>query len=485
MRTKLKNGESMHTNKRILLVSDLGPSSQFAGGLVMTDLINTLSTEYEIDLILFNSYPEEYKFELPANSKVSIFGKPGERLPSTGNRLLSEIIGLLFEISITRKWLKSSKKIIQKEIQSGKYDDVFFILQGQFMPRLAAELDLSKMRVFSQYWDPLEWHAQNYNLSSRAVKKLRDAYVRFESNSDLNLLVPSEGMKEAVALRSKVKSKFIHVVYPPAQSLTYQGELPSNILEATNKKSILFVYAGGLYAVDAIKVFIEALELIDFQINGQEINFLVISSEIDALTVTSPNVILSNRLSADVVNRILGEADLSILPYPFDAPILTQQAFPSKFPTYSKHAKNLLLIAPSESSLMLFAKENNLCVGVVSTLSKSGIASELLYLFSNNNQADQSVEIEKIYQKYFTHEVFTSQIQNIFKLQESKALIGKPINYLIKPNVEEFTKINRFARSIKPSLRLLGRIFSQRNLIRRIIRLMISKRMKSNLRGGA
>jgi hypothetical protein len=111
---KSKNGESMQTEKRILIVSDLGPSSDFAGGLVMTDLINTLSTEYEIDLILFNSYPEEYNFELPANSKVAIFGKPGERLPSTGNRILLEIIGLLFEISITRKWLKSSKKIIQR-----------------------------------------------------------------------------------------------------------------------------------------------------------------------------------------------------------------------------------------------------------------------------------------------------------------------------------------------------------------------------------
>jgi hypothetical protein len=485
MRIKSKNGESMDTSKRILLVSDLGPSSQFAGGLVMTDLINALSTEYEIDLILFNSYPEEYKFELPAKSKVVIFGKPGERLPTTGNRILSEIIGLLFEISITRNWLKSSKKIIQKEIQSGKYVDVFFILQGQFMPRLAAELDLSKVRVFSQYWDPLEWHAQNYNLSSRAIKKLRDAYIRFESNRDLNLLVPSEGMKEAVALRSKIKPKYIHVVYPPAQSSKYQGELPSNILEVINKKSNLFVYAGGLYAVDAIKVFIEALELIDFQINGQEINFLVISSEIDALTVTSPNVILSKRLSADMVNRILGEADLSILPYPFDAQILTQQAFPSKFPTYSKHAKNLLLIAPSESSLMLFAKENNLCVGVVSTLSKSGIASELLYLFSYNNQANQSVEIEHIYQKYFTHEVFTSQIRNIFDLKESEALIAKPVSYLIKPNMEAFTKINRFARLIKPLLRFLGRISSRRNLIRRTIRFMISKRMKSNTRGGA
>jgi hypothetical protein len=267
--------------------------------------------------------------------------------------------------------------------------------------------------------------------------------------------------------------------------LKYQGELPSNILEVLNKKSKLFVYAGGLYAVDAIKIFIEALELIDFQINGQEISFLVISSEIDALTVTSPNVILSKRLSANMVNRILGEADLSILPYPFDAPILTQQAFPSKFPTYSKHAKNLFLIAPPESSLMLFAKENNLCVGVVSTLSKSGIASELRYLFSNKNQADQSVKIQKIYQKYFTHDVFARQIRNIFNLKESEGLFGKSISYVIKPNVESFSRINRFARLIKPFLRLLRRMSSRRNLIRRIIRFMISRRIKSNTRGGA
>lgn len=472
----------MHANKTILIVSDLGPSSEFAGGLVMIDIIKVLSEEYKIDLILFNSYPEEYKFELPPDSKVKVFGKPGERMPSTGNRILSEFIGLLFEGLITRKWLKSSKKLVQAEIKSEKYVDVFFILQGQFMPRLAAELDLSTLRVFSQYWDPLEWHVQNYNLSRRTMKKLRDAYIRFESNSNLNILVPSEGMKEAVALRSEVEPKCIHVVYPPAQSLKYQGELPSNILEVINKKSIFFVYAGGLYAVDAIKVFIEALALIDFQINGQEINFLIISSEVDALTVTSPNLILSRRLSADMVNRILGEADLSILPYPFDSPILTQQAFPSKFPTYSKHAKNLLLIAPSESSLMLFAKENNLQVGAVSTLSKSGIASELLHLFSNKNLAEQSVTIQKIYQKYFTYEVFRSQIRDIFNLQELESLIGKPISYMIKPNVESFSRINRFARLIKPLLRFLARIISRRNFIRRIIRFMISKRMKSNTR---
>lgn len=482
---KSKNGESMHANKNILIVSDLGPSSEFAGGLVMIDLIKVLSEEYKIDLILFNSYPEEYTFELPADSNVMVFGKPGERLPATGSRILSEFIGLLFEGSVTKKWLKSSKKLIQTEIKSEKYVDVFFILQGQFMPRLAAELDLSTLRVFSQYWDPLEWHAQNYNLSRRTLRKLRDAYIRFESNSDLNVLVPSEGMKEAIAFRSKIEPKCIHVVYPPAQSLKYQGELPSNILEVINKRSIFFVYAGGLYAVDAIKVFIEALELIDFQINGQEINFLIISSEVDAITVTSPNVILSKRLSADMVNRILGEADLSILPYPFDSPILTQQAFPSKFPTYSKHAKNLLLIAPSESSLMLFAKENNLCVGTVSTLSKSGIASELLHLFSNKNQADQSVIIQTIYQKYFTHEVFSSQIRDIFNLQDLEASIGQPISYVIKPNMESFSRINRFARLIKPFLRFLRRISSRRNLIRRIIRFMISRRIKSNTRGGA
>jgi hypothetical protein len=134
---------------------------------------------------------------------------------------------------------------------------------------------------------------------------------------------------------------------------------------------------------------------------------------------------------------------------------------------------------------MLFAKENNLCAGVVSTLSKSGIASEILYLFSNNNQANQSVKIEKIYQKYFTHDVFTSQIRDIFNLKESEALIEKPINYVIKPDVEAFSIINRFARLIKPLLRFLGRISSRRNLIRHIIRFMISKRMKLNKRRGA
>ena len=107
---KSKNGESMHANKNILIVSDLGPSSEFAGGLVMIDIIKVLSEDYKIDLILFNSYPEEYKFELPANSKVMVFGKPGERMPATANRILSEFIGLLFEGSITRKWLKISKK---------------------------------------------------------------------------------------------------------------------------------------------------------------------------------------------------------------------------------------------------------------------------------------------------------------------------------------------------------------------------------------
>lgn len=472
----------MYTNKRILFVSDLGPSSEFAGGLVMIDLINVLSTEYEIDLILFNSYPEEYSFELPANSRVMIFGKPGERLPSIENRILSEITGLLFERLITRKWLKSSERIIQEEIKSGKYADVFFILQGQFMPRLAAELDLRKIRVFSQYWDPLEWHAQNYNLSRRTIKKLRDAYIRFESNSDLNMLVPSEGMKETVALRSKIESKYIHVVYPPAQSLKHEGELPSNILEVINKKNNLFVFAGTLYATDAIKAFIQALELIDFQINGKEIHFLIISSQVDTLKVTSPNVILSKRLSADRINQILGKADLCILPYPFDSPILTQQGFPSKFPTYSKHAKNLFLIAPTESSLMLFAKENSLFIGAVSTLSKSGIASELLHIFSNDNQSKQFETVQKIYQKYFTHDVFTNQIRDIFNLKESGTLIGKPINYVIKPNVETFSRINRFARLIKPFLRSLGRISSRKNLVRRIMRRMISKRMKSNTR---
>jgi hypothetical protein len=172
-----------------------------------------------------------------------------------------------------------------------------------------------------------------------------------------------------------------------------------------------------------------------------------------------------------------------VLPYPFDNPILTTQAFPSKFPTFAKHARNLLVIAPETSSLMTFSRENKLFIGTVTNLSRSSIASEIRHIFSNNNAEIQSRSINEVYKMNFTWEKFENQIESIFQVKNNHGTERQDtFIHSVTPNKSGISEFNRFARFVNKTAKIIRRIVVFREIPRRIMVRMISRRMAFNTR---
>ena len=444
------NGTRMNRNKNLLIVSDEGPADIFSGGLVLRHMLYQLESNFEMDLVLFSSIMKSYAFKFPEKSTVNIFEKPAERFIKINNRFISELIGLLFEVFVYKPWKRKAKSRLKKIFTSKKYDCVLLILQGQFLPRLVANFAFEGAQVIVQYWDPSEWHIQSYNLGTYQSLKLKKSLKKIDSCISKNIIVPSEGMKNSISGRTNKNKNEIFVVYPPAQTFSEATEIPfelSNITTRTNTK--VFMYAGALYAKDAINIFLDALELLEYKVGTQNICMLIISDEIDGITRDSPFLFKFKRLNPDVVSKVLNLTDLALLPYPFFNEILVEQAFPSKFPTYCANCKNIFILAPENSSIMKLAREEGISAGVVATLSAISVASEISYLFSENRDLIQRKIISSISEEKFSEKVFRQQLEVIF---EVKLESFTPVNYTevkVSPVRSAVNLLNFFVRKLR------------------------------------
>ncbi|MEI6021041.1 MAG: hypothetical protein WCR21_07920 [Bacteroidota bacterium] len=135
--------------KKILVIGDHGPAEFFAGGAVMKEMFQYLYSNFEIDLIVFNSFPFPYTFQLPSESTLKVRSKMAERQPNFKGSFTRAVSGYLIEYFMIKPWIKKNKELIEKQLVNLNYDKVLIFLQGQIMPRLVSELNFGVLPVFN------------------------------------------------------------------------------------------------------------------------------------------------------------------------------------------------------------------------------------------------------------------------------------------------------------------------------------------------
>ena len=457
MTAKLSLG-GQNKMKKFLFISDLGPSELFSGGLVMSSICQILDSASDIDFVIMNSNQDSYHFTHTAQSNVWIFDKPGEKFPKLPKHI-RELFGRAFELIIAKRWIRVNAKNINQIIIKKDYDAIFLVIQGNWMPRLLENLERGAIQTIIQYWDPVEWHIDNYNLSRFSATKLIRSLIALESIPEVKIMVPSEGMAEAICERSSGELPQVFVLYPPGQRIDPRHSLDMVFENIRENTEILITFAGALYAKDAVLKFIEALEMIDYKIGERQVALALISSDVETITSKHKNLYLFPRTPPAQVSLLLKNSDMALLPYPFFNEKLTSQAFPSKFSTYALNCKNIFIISPEKSSLVKFARKSGIKAGIVTTLSAGFIVSELKYLFQEPQRIEQEKALLNISSKVFDEKLFTSKIKEIFRVESNLLRKASYLSYRVSQSRTSLTKWNTFFRRIAPFIQLFFKIF--------------------------
>jgi glycosyltransferase involved in cell wall biosynthesis len=449
--------------KRLLVISDYGPSELFAGGLVLKNELAALEKSFFIDYLLFSPHPESYSFRASIPGETYGISKPGERMPLISTKFLKELFGILYQQILISPYVKKQADYLSELISKQNYDVVFVTLEGSQVPQIVALANFQKSKIYLQYWDSEKWWSEVHNFSDYSYKKMMVAYAKIESLELLEkVLVPSLGMRRILENRSPGMKSKVEVIYPPSSSEDFAREIPDELADFLSQKDVNILFSGSLYAIAEIKQFIRALNSVDWKISGKSIGLTMLCAvSPDDQLLSSEHIYLGGRVSPQFVNLVASKVNLLFLPYPLDKATISDSSFPSKLAMYCYHLKNILVIAPKGSSLNEFLVQNNLDQFIVRDSLEASVVNQLINFVENNSlRKDQIAAVSKAYSIHFSKQVFNTRILKIFNVQTERTNIDHQIAKFT-PTGNLVITLNLLGRRFLSILR-----FCKRNLFR-------------------
>jgi|GEM_PF-6694757 len=447
--------------KKLLVISDYGPSELFAGGLVLNNQLAVLENSFFIDYLLFSPHPDSYSFKAASPARVYSISKPGERMPLIRSSLFKELFGITYEQVLLNPYIKKQANFLSKLLSENNYDSVFITLEGSQVPQIVSLANFQKSKIFLQYWDSEEWWAEVHNFSNYSYQKMMLAYSQIESSEKLErVIVPSIGMQSVLEERSpKLRGK-IEVLYPPSSSEDFSGEIPSQLEEFLSRNDVNIMFSGSLYANSEIKQFMSALEGVNWNISGKSIGLIMFCAvSVYDYMPSSRNIYYGGRVPPQVVNQVATRANLLFLPYPLTNIAISKSSFPSKLGMYCLHRKNIFVIAPGDSSLGIFLTQNHLDQFLVTDALERSVIRQLTKFIENESAGkEQIIAVANTYSKYFSKQVFAGRFLQIFGLDPVRANVDHESTEFV-PHGNFVIKLNLVGRRILSVLRYMKRTF--------------------------
>ena len=453
--------------KKLLVISDYGPSDLFAGGLVLNNQLAVLENSFFIDYLLFSPHPESYSFKVARPARIYSISKPGERMPLIRSKLLKELFGSVYERGLLHPYIKKQASFLSKILSEENYDSVFITLEGSQVPQIVSLAKFQNSKIFLQYWDSEEWWAEVHNFSHYNYQRMMKAYDRIESMEKIErVIVPSIGMRNVLEERSPKMHAKIEVLYPPSSSEEFSEEISEPLEAFLSRNDVNIVFSGSLYASAEIKQFIRALEGVNWNISGKSIGLVMFCavSVYDYMPVSS-NIYYGGRVPPQFVNQVAGRADLLFLPYPLTNSAISKSSFPSKLGMYCFHKKNIFVIAPGESSLAAFLVQNRLDQFLVTDdLERSVIGQLTKFIEEDSVRNEQIVAVSHTYSKYFSKQIFLGRVFQIFGVEPFRANLDHEFAQFV-PSGNFVVKLNFLGRRLLSVLRYLKRTFLGKRLL--------------------
>jgi hypothetical protein len=438
---------------KVLLISDYAPTESNSGGIVMAQQLYFLRQFYNVDILVYSSEERTYDALSMESGQIYHRIKLGERVLRVRSNKIKRILEYLFSVTILKLWLKLEKKYLRKILKEQKYDEILISVQGLFMAKLLCDVNFPKDSVILQYWDPDHWWAEQHNFSKQLSKEINQVHVLMErADYTSKIFVPSEGMANAICERSGIENSKLRVLYPADKFPSNKVDPPIVFNQIRKSFSKVIVMAGATYALTEIQLMLEVIEELNLDRPNDEIQLVFIGPDgisLDSrfLNQSKGFVHLLGRLSVAETDACLRVADINFLPYPFWNRVLVEQSFPSKFSKYLGSAQNILIAAPSYSSLSILLKSYSLFEGVVNTLSKTNLKREITLLMENEFYADQQLfKLNLIREELFSQDVFEEKLKSAFKCRNKNYENIEIVNVTITPGR---TWVNTFNSSVR------------------------------------
>lgn len=359
---------------RLLVISVIPPTFDTSGGIMMChqdDIIKNVDVSYYVTNCRgLYRIPSEYKCQ----NRSYCF------LPKT----ISVFRNITRKLNIIVRWVSqlTEKVIINQAVKLGrknKIDKILAIIQDEPIIMTAHKIaEILDVPILTQVWDDPTWSINlvNKSINSKISLKKFDQLI----SSSKACATASTDMAQSYNMKYGVKT------------YTLLGSLPSKLIHKpltkinSIKGKILIGYAGQLYAKNEWDSFLQALDSLNWRINGKEVEIWLFGN-FKNLNFGQRPIINMGYLSQPQVIDKLSKCSFCYLPYWFsdDYRIIAKTSFPSKLSTYLASGVPVFYHGPLYASVCKFLIRYN-AAKICDSMETYGIHKCISELMGNKNQ---------------------------------------------------------------------------------------------------
>jgi hypothetical protein len=314
-----------------MLVSDIAPTEQFTGGIVLEQIMKSLECS-RIDLrILVDAQIKDYRISKLSNyGDISWFAKPNENWTGIPKFLAKQ--GERF----AKKESSAIASILLREISRNRPDHLIFVIQGQTSIRIAEELAKVGIPYTCIHWDPWRWWAKAHKIPKIFDLEISKSYGVV--NASGFHLVPTDAFAA-------------HYAIDKDRSLPLFPSMSEQVSSEVQKQgAVKIAFVGQYYAKKQIDYFLSRLDDLGWIIENRPIELHIFGKE---KIFVGANFVNHGWLNYAALTTAISEYDFALLPYPEweDAPDAFNTSFPSKLSTYISANLPILYVGPKGSSV--------------------------------------------------------------------------------------------------------------------------------------
>jgi len=343
--------------KRILLLSDMPPTSSYTGGIVLEQLFRNLPVDSYLCYAMLGRHIHPVISEEFSHMELVLDRKPSERIPSFPRRLrwLRAVFKAMGFAQERWNWLQAMrlKRRILRYCADKNIDTVFCVLQGQTTVRLAKPVAKAlNAKLLVMVWDTLGWwlkHHRTDPISSYLLYKQLDKTMTYASAC----ATASEGM--STLYRERYGIRCVPLIFSVAEDNIFPPRA-----ERKDPKRCVIGFAGQLYAYDTLMAMINMLEQVNWNVGGVAIELAILGEGHEHLAKRYDHVQFLGWRNQKTLISSLAEFDVLYLPYMFNPSFKEekQTSFPGKLVTYLAAGRPIFFHGPAYSSAATFLKQH-------------------------------------------------------------------------------------------------------------------------------
>jgi hypothetical protein len=407
--------------KRLLIISDIAPTPDFTAGIILERFIQGVQNNFLLkffiihDRSLGNYHVSRY---LKANQ---LFWTSKPREDWSGLRRLPKIFRRHGE-KISEKDTANIASDVKVQISREAPDHLVIVIQGQTTIKLAESLHNLGIPITYIHWDLWDWWRVAHGLSEE-LDNLTKERINSVFTEGFHL-VPTANYAD-------------HYEISPDRYIALYPSLIERISRkiSNSNSQIDIAFAGQGYASHEITKFINALDSIDWYLDGRRI-ILNIFGKIHLESSNASSMIINRGwFHYEKLPEELSKCDLAFLPYPSEG-ILEKVAFtsfPSKLCSYSSANLPVLYVGPLKTPTSVIA--SSIGVSLDSSVSESSIIEAIRQLM--NKRTDYISSNELVFTEYFSGISFRNSL-NKWMMANGLGSLGDAETSRIDSHVPQF-----------------------------------------------